>query len=90
MKIENLSELEIKSQFSILCDISMELTSPAPLEEVLEKTDGFICDRCSKFYKVIPLSGKCLGCGGKIVFRYGDKKSLYANVAIGEEIVKPN
>ena len=38
MKIENLSELEIKSQFSILCDISMELTRPASLEEVLEET----------------------------------------------------
>ena len=44
MKIEDLSELEVKSQFSILCDISMELTSPAPLDEVLEKTGDLLAN----------------------------------------------
>ena len=51
MKIENLSELEVKNQFSILCDISMELTSPAPLEEVLEKT----ADLLAKFFFPDPI-----------------------------------
>jgi len=46
MKVEKISELETKSKYSILCDISMELTHPAPLEEVLEKT----ADLMAKFF----------------------------------------
>ena len=46
MKIEDLSEIEVKSQLSILCDISMELTNPAPLDQVLEET----ADLLAKFF----------------------------------------
>jgi signal transduction histidine kinase len=38
MKVEGLGELEMRKIYSILCEISMELTSPAPLDQVLEKT----------------------------------------------------
>ena len=51
MKIADLSELEVKSQLSILCDISMELTSPASLDQVLEET----ADLLAKFFFPDPI-----------------------------------
>ena len=46
MKVEELNQLETESKYSILCNISRELTRPAPLEEVLEKT----ADLMAKFF----------------------------------------
>ncbi len=47
------------------------------LADSLKTFDGFICNKCNKFYRRISLSGKCLNCHGEIVFTSDDKKSRY-------------
>jgi DNA polymerase I len=46
----------------------------APL---LNEIDGFICNRCNKTYRRIPLIGKCSNCEGEIFFSYNGTKSKY-------------
>jgi DNA polymerase I len=46
---------------------------------VLSDIDGFICDRCNKTFRRIPLVGKCVTCGGEIMFYSGDIKARYYN-----------
>lgn len=43
---------------------------------ILEGWDSFICERCNKIYKVVPISGVCR-CGGKLNIRYNDYVSKY-------------
>jgi DNA polymerase I len=40
-------------------------------KQILSKIDGFVCDKCSKIYRRIPLIGKCIYCDGEILF-YSD------------------
>jgi DNA polymerase I len=54
-----------------------QLTS-SKKEVVLEQIDGFICDKCNKTYQVLPLSGKCLKCGGELSFFNNKIISKYA------------
>jgi len=46
-------------------------------ESVLNVIDGFICDRCNKTFRRIPLVGKCVTCGGEILFYSGEEKARY-------------
>jgi DNA polymerase I len=43
--------------------------------DCLAEIDGFICTKCDKSFKHIPLTGKCNFCNGEIVFFRGDKRS---------------
>jgi DNA polymerase I len=43
--------------------------------EYLTEIDGFICTKCDKSFKCVPLTGKCNFCNGEIVFFKGDKRS---------------
>lgn len=49
-------------------------------EETLESIEGVICDKCNKTYRRPPLIGKCVSCGGEIVFYSGETKSRYTNL----------
>jgi DNA polymerase I len=44
-------------------------------KQFLSKIDGFVCDKCSKIYRRIPLIGKCVYCDGEILFHSGGLKS---------------
>ncbi len=46
----------------------------------LTSADGLICDRCSKTYDYVPLVGKCIHCGGEMMFYSGDVKSKILHV----------
>lgn len=48
-----------------------------PVEGALTAIDGFVCDKCNKNFRRVPLMGKCVTCGGKIVFYSGSTKSEY-------------
>jgi DNA polymerase I len=43
--------------------------------DCLAEIDGFICTKCDKSFKSVPLTGKCNFCNGEIVFFKGDKRS---------------
>jgi DNA polymerase I len=44
-------------------------------DETLTHADGFICTKCSRTYRLIPLIGKCTSCSGEIMFYSGESKS---------------
>jgi len=49
-----------------------------PKEDQSIKTiDGFICDRCNKSFRRVPLIGRCDKCSGEIMFYSGETKSRY-------------
>jgi DNA polymerase I len=48
-----------------------------PKQTVLDSIDGFICDRCNKNFRRVPLLGKCIACGGEILFHSNGTKSRY-------------
>jgi DNA polymerase I len=50
-----------------------------PKKIVLNSIDGFICSRCDKTFRRVPLIGKC-ECGGEILFYSGDVKSREASL----------
>jgi DNA polymerase I len=50
-----------------------------PQITVLNEIDGFVCNRCDKTFRRVPLVGKC-SCGGEILFYLGDKKSRQLNI----------
>ena len=47
------------------------------VEKALTVIDGFVCSKCNKTFRRVPLIGKCINCGGKIVFYSGESKSKY-------------
>lgn len=47
------------------------------LAPVLNEIDGFVCNKCSKTYRRVPLIGKCVNCEGEILFSYNGSKSKY-------------
>lgn len=50
--------------------------------QFLATVDGFICNRCNKTFRRVPLIGKCLNCNGEILFYSGEMKSRYFNLNI--------
>jgi DNA polymerase I len=44
-------------------------------EVTLTQADGFICTKCSKTYRRMPLIGKCINCNGEIMFCSGENRS---------------
>jgi DNA polymerase I len=40
-------------------------------KKVLSSFDGMICNKCSTTYRRIPLAGKCVKCGGELLFYSG-------------------
>lgn len=46
-------------------------------EQPLQQIEGFICSRCNKTFRRIPLIGKCTDCKGEILFYLGENKSRY-------------
>jgi DNA polymerase I len=46
-------------------------------EQPLQQIDGFICSRCNKTFRRVPLIGKCTDCKGEILFYFGENKSRY-------------
>ncbi len=46
-------------------------------KQALTAIDGFICNKCGKFYRRVPLIGKCLNCEGEIMFSFNGEKSRY-------------
>ncbi len=44
---------------------------------ILTSIDGFVCNKCNKFYRRVPLIGKCLTCEGEIFFSFNGEKSKY-------------
>jgi hypothetical protein len=49
-------------------------------EQPLQQIDGFICSKCSKTFRRIPLVGKCTDCKGEMLFYSGENKSRYFTV----------
>ena len=47
------------------------------IRESVSKFDGFVCDKCSKFYRRVPLIGRCFDCSGEIVFASNGEKARY-------------
>jgi len=46
-------------------------------EQAIRAIDGFICDRCNKTFRRVPLIGRCDKCSGEIMFYSGETKSRY-------------
>jgi len=38
------------------------------IKDVADRFDGFVCEKCGRFYSSVPLSGKCFDCGGIVMF----------------------
>jgi DNA polymerase I len=47
------------------------------LVPVLNEIEGFVCNKCSKPYRRVPLIGKCVKCEGEILFSSNGSKSKY-------------
>jgi DNA polymerase I len=50
------------------------------VESILKSFNAFICDKCDKTYNYIPLIGKCVECGGEIMFLSGENKSKVLDI----------
>jgi len=46
-------------------------------KKTLNSIEGFICEKCKKDYRRVPLIGKCLNCGGEILFYSGAMRSRW-------------
>ncbi|MDI6798443.1 MAG: DNA polymerase domain-containing protein [Candidatus Aenigmarchaeota archaeon] len=46
-------------------------------EEPLESIDGIICSKCDKIFRRVSLVGKCVDCGGELLFHSSGIKSRY-------------
>jgi DNA polymerase I len=64
----------------LLMDAIRNGTKKPKEDHVLKTIDGFICDRCNKIFRRVPLIGRCDKCSGEIMFYLGDMKSRYANL----------
>ncbi len=51
-------------------------TNGTVLKESLDSFDGFLCKKCNKFYRRVPLINQCFECGGEILFS-SDKKMAH-------------
>jgi DNA polymerase I len=49
------------------------------IKEIVSSIEGIICNKCNKIYRRTPLNGKCLECGGEIVFYSGSERARYFN-----------
>jgi len=49
----------------------------AKKKKVLNSIEGFVCEKCKKDYRRVPLIGKCSNCGGEILFYSGDARSRF-------------
>ena len=54
----------------------------AGMEIPLASADGLVCEKCAKTYNVAPLAGKCVSCGGVLVFYVGEERSKYCTAAV--------
>ncbi len=45
--------------------------------QALNKIDGFVCNKCNKAYRRVPLIGKCVDCDGEILFSLNGQRSRY-------------
>jgi len=50
-------------------------------DEPLSGVEGLVCEKCGKTYDQPPLVGKCVSCGGPILFFKGHEKSKYLLIA---------
>jgi len=69
----NKSELIGIGRQMLLADAIKNKTGEEPVNEI----EGFICNKCNKVTRRIPLMGKCLDCGGEMLFYSGGAKSRY-------------
>ncbi|HKZ45151.1 MAG TPA: DNA polymerase domain-containing protein [archaeon] len=67
------SELIGMGKQMIIADAIKNKTSEEPVTTI----EGFICNKCNKTARRIPLMGKCLDCGGEMLFYSGGAKSRY-------------
>ncbi|MEM7818992.1 MAG: DNA polymerase domain-containing protein [Candidatus Aenigmatarchaeota archaeon] len=49
-------------------------------EEVLNDFEGFVCNKCNKTFRRIPLIGKCSVCGGEVLFYFGEARGRYVKL----------
>lgn len=52
-------------------------TNQTTTKPVLNEIDGFVCNKCNKTYRRVPLIGKCTNCEGEILFSNNGEKSKY-------------
>jgi DNA polymerase I len=71
------SELVGMGKQLILAEAIKEAKKPEKI--VLNSIEGFVCNKCNKIFRRIPLIGKC-NCGGEILFYSNNLKSR--NVAL--------
>ncbi|MBU5536945.1 MAG: DNA polymerase domain-containing protein [Candidatus Aenigmatarchaeota archaeon] len=60
---------------TLLREIFKTQTTDGNFVESLNSFDGFVCNKCNKFYRRIPVISKCFDCQGEILFLFKDKKS---------------
>ncbi|MCX6820554.1 MAG: DNA-directed DNA polymerase [Candidatus Aenigmarchaeota archaeon] len=85
MGIEKSELLGIGKQMllsSLLGKKASAATVAAQLEVPLASADGLVCEKCAKVYIIPPLSGKCVACGGGLLFYIGDVRSKYCTASI--------
>ncbi|MGC8812092.1 MAG: DNA polymerase domain-containing protein [Candidatus Aenigmatarchaeota archaeon] len=46
-------------------------------EEILTDFEGFVCNKCNKTFRRVPLIGKCSVCGGELLFYLGETRARY-------------
>jgi DNA polymerase I len=68
------SELLGIGKQAMLADI---IKKEAKAKKILSGFDGIICSKCLKTYRRIPLLGKCLKCGGELLFYSGTETARY-------------
>ena len=52
----------------ILSSIKTDISLRNETKEFGEKFDSFVCERCGRTYRSLPLTGKCHDCGGMLLF----------------------
>lgn len=56
----------------------LSLTELKPQVEVLESVEGVVCDACNRTYARPPLLGKCVVCGGRLLFYSNQRRAAQA------------
>jgi DNA polymerase I len=49
-------------------------------QEFLEDFEGFVCNKCNKTFRRVPLTGKCSVCGGEILFYLNENRARFVRL----------
>lgn len=74
--ISSIEQKDCESGKTNYCENVKNFTNENKRVEILESWESFICEKCNKIYKVMPLNGICK-CGGKLAISHNGYVSKY-------------